>query len=77
MTETKTKICEVSVDISSLFFVSRTKMHVLTAQPTAVRTAYCVIASNSWYLVISSGPTSSIDTSYLVCDYNLSKSYLV
>jgi len=42
MTETKTKIHDVFVDISSLLFVRQlmqliVKMHVLTAQPTAVR----------------------------------------
>jgi len=51
VTETRTKIREVFVNISSLLFVSRSwliaKMHVFTDQLTAVRTAYCVIASNS------------------------------
>jgi len=53
MTETKTKIREVFVDISWIF-VATFRQPVLSyrenaraAQPTAVRTAYCVIESNS------------------------------
>jgi len=50
MAETKTRIREIFFDISSLLLVSRSLTHrenARTAQPTAVRTAYCVIASNS------------------------------
>ena len=73
MTETKTKILEVFVDISSYTFrqpvvTYRENAH---AQPTAVHTAYCVIASNSVF-------SNIIDTSYHVMYViNLSESYLV
>jgi len=53
MTETKTKICEVFVDISSVLFVNRSQLtakNVHAAQPATVHTAYFVIAH---YLVWS------------------------
>ena len=61
MTETKTKIRLLFVDISSLVAtfcqpVVTYHKNARAAQPTAVRTAYCVIASNSvfsnivWYM---------------------------
>jgi len=51
MTETKTKIREVFVNILSLLFVSQPvvayRENASATQPTAVCTAYCVTASNS------------------------------
>jgi len=49
MTETKTKIREVFVDISSLLFISRSKMRVLLSrQQCVLRTVWLVCSHSFW-----------------------------